>query len=170
MIMRTLYIHGLDSSPKSEKIQILTDNKLVVSALLLDYRKEKQVYEKIRKAAIDMDSEFIIGSSLGGYLGYWLSQDLKIPCLLFNPAIHYEANFGWMIPQIEEKGCPIRLVALGANDDIVDSDRNWNYFNQLNDGAKQKVIKCNWLSHEIDLDTFAEIVNWATFVVRNFKK
>lgn len=166
--MRTLYIHGLDSSPKPEKIKILNDNKLVVSALHLNYRKESEVYEKLRKSAIDMDSQFIIGSSLGGLLGYWLSHDLKIPCLLFNPALHYNAQFGWEIPKIEEKGCPLRLVALGANDDIVDPKRNWEYLNQNKDNTTQKIIKCNWLAHEIDLDSFAEIVNWGSFIVSNF--
>lgn len=168
--MRTIYIHGLDSSPKTEKIEILTENKLVVSALHLNYREETEVYEKIKKAALDTEAQFIIGSSLGGYLGYWLSHDLKLPCFLFNPALHYEASFGWALPNIEEKGCPLRLVALGANDDIVDPNRNWEYFMQNKDNTKQKVIKCSWLAHEIDLDTFAETVNWATFIVNRFYK
>jgi len=166
--MRTIYIHGLDSSPRIEKINILTNNKLVVSALHLNYREEKNAYEKIKKAAIDTESQFIIGSSLGGFIGYWLSHELKIPCLLFNPALHYKANFGWTIPTIKEKGCPLRLVALGAKDEIVDPVKNWEYLNQNKDKTMQKIIQCNWLAHEIDLNSFAEIVHWAAFIVRGY--
>ena len=29
--------------------------------------------------------EFLVGRSHGGYLSYWLSEELGIPCLIMNP-------------------------------------------------------------------------------------
>ncbi len=96
--MKTLYIHGLDSYPVPEKTQIMKDAGLTVVALHINYREQLAVYETLKDTSIRKKVKFIIGSSLGGYLAYWLAEDLGLPCLLFNPAMTYDDVFYSKIP------------------------------------------------------------------------
>lgn len=157
--MNILYIHGLDSSPNPFRIDWLQAQGHTVHALHLDYRTEPEVYNLLRRAAIE--SSFIVGSSLGGRLGYWLSEELGIPCLLYNPALALE------IPDLTENystltGCPERYVVLGDQDDVVDAQATWNWLTaRESPSCRQRVIRCHWLGHEIDPDTFVETCRWA---------
>jgi predicted esterase YcpF (UPF0227 family) len=91
--MNTLYIHGLESSPVPGKIEIMQKLGLEVTALHLDYFLKPDSFEILKNEAIKNYVEFIIGSSYGGFLGYWLAEDLGLPCLLFNPAMAYKTEF-----------------------------------------------------------------------------
>ena len=99
--MRTLYLHGLDSHPTPEKNEIMKNAGLELTALHISYREKLGVYETMKDTAIRKKIEFIIGSSLGGYIGNLLAEDLGIPCLLFNPAMHYTDVFYSKMPVIE---------------------------------------------------------------------
>lgn len=159
--MKTLYIHGLDSHPVPEKLEILRQHHLDVVALHMDYRNEINVYHTLRKYAQGEQVKFIVGSSLGGFLGYWLAQDLGLPCLLFNPAMSYTELNEYM-PEITNRLCPARFVIIGAHDDTVDPDENLDWFRNIDDGeCYQRVLVCYWLAHQIDFDTFEEMVTWA---------
>lgn len=172
--MKTLYIHGLDSFPRPEKIDILKKAGLDTVALHLDYRQQLGVYQILKENAIQKNVEYIIGSSLGGLLGYLLSEDLGLPCLLFNPAmevLRQKAVYYNQIPEITEKNCTVRYVVLGAKDETVSHKTSQDCFCQRErDGLHQRVITCDWLGHTIDLNTFYDMVNWATNSIRNLSK
>ena len=159
--VKTLYIHGLDSSPLPEKTAIMEQAGLKVTAPHLNYRKNKKVYNVLRNLISENEIEFIIGSSFGGMLAYWLGEDLGIPVLLFNPAVVY-----WSVsidlPEIKNYTCPLRMVVLGEKDNIVDPEKNKVFFAEKErEGLTQKVISCSWLAHSIDFQTFDEMVLWA---------
>ncbi len=160
--MKTLYIHGLDSSPKPEKITILKNLGLEVFALHIDYRSDNDTcYKTLKRYAQENSIEFIIGSSLGGFLGFYLSEDLAIPCLLFNPAMHFP-TLEIEKPKVNLGICPKRLVVLGEQDSTVDPRQNWTFFKSLDgNGTQQRVLSCNWLAHNIDFSTFREMTIWA---------
>jgi predicted esterase YcpF (UPF0227 family) len=86
-----LYIHGLDSSPLKEKLDILKGAGMNVFALHIDYRNQKNSYDLLENFAKKNEINFIVGSSLGGYIGFWLAEQLGIPCLLLNPALAYRS-------------------------------------------------------------------------------
>ena len=169
-MMKTLYIHGLDSFPRPEKIDIIRKAGLNPVALHLDYRQQMGIYPILKENALQKKVEFIIGSSLGGLFGYLLSEDMGIPCLLFNPAmevLQQKAVYYNQIPEIKEYNCKARYVVLGAKDDTVDPLKNMDYFHtHEKKDLHQKIITCDWLGHSIDFDTFSDMVNWA---VHNFK-
>lgn len=163
--IKALYIHGLDSSPLPEKISIMEQAGMEVSALHLDYRTNKKVYFELKNLISENNIEFIIGSSFGGMLAYWLGEDMGIPVLLFNPAMVYQ-SVQVEIPVIKEGSCPLRLVVLGEKDNLINPRENKIYFSKKErNGLTQKILVCSWLEHSIDFQTFDEMIFWA---VKNF--
>ncbi len=169
--MKTLYIHGLDSYPVPEKNQIMKDTGLTVVALHINYREKLGVYETLKDTAIRKKVKFIIGSSLGGYLGYWIAEDLGLPCLLFNPAMIYDDVFYSKIPAIEDPKCPSRYVVLGAKDKTLKPKDTIKFLKaNKREDLNQQTITCEWLGHQIDYKTFDEMVNWAVNSLKLEKK
>lgn len=143
---------------------------LKLTALHISYREKLGVYETLKDTAIRKNIEFIIGSSLGGYLGNTLAEDLGLPCLLYNPAMHYTDVFYSKIPVIENSKCPLRMVVLGKNDPAINPHFTAKVFSEKNDtDINQRIITCHWLEHEIDLLTFEEMLHWAMFHLKSAK-
>lgn len=154
--MRTLYIHGLDSSPKIEKTEIIQQYSKVV-ALHLNYKEQPDSFDILCSTIENESITHIIGSSLGGYLGFWLAEKYALPCLLFNPAIgmrSLELNI-----TIENGKCPNRLIVIGENDDTVLPKETLDFLKSYDSSyCKQRVVLCNDLAHQIDLITFEEFI------------
>jgi len=160
--MKTLYIHGLDSHPIPEKNKIMKKAGLEPTALHISYREKLGVYETLKDTAIRKKIEFIIGSSLGGYIGNVIAEDLGLPCLLFNPAMNYTDVFYSKIPIIDDPKCLARFVVLGKHDPSINPHYTAKVFTEKkNNKIDQRIITCHWLEHEIDFRTFEEMVNWA---------
>ncbi len=169
--MKTLYIHGLDSHPVPEKLEILKKSGLDVVALHINYRKENGVYEKLKSTIQKEKVEFIVGSSMGGFLGFWLAEDMGLPCLLFNPAMNFIDKLVPHLPEIENHLCPARYVVIGAHDESVDPQKNIRFFkNAERDDCLQRVVVCEWLAHQIDYNTLEEMVGWALKSYQFFKQ
>ncbi len=135
---------------------------LDVVALHIDYRKENGVYKKLKSTIEKEKVEFIVGSSMGGLIGYWLGEDLGLPCLLLNPAMSYLDELMPHLPKINNRQCPARFVVIGAHDASVDPQKNIRFFrNAERTDCHQRVVVCEWLAHQIDFNTFDEMVNWA---------
>lgn len=169
--MKTLYLHGLDSHPHPEKNTIMKDAGLELTALHINYREKLGVYETMKDTAIRKKIEFVVGTSLGGYIGNTIAEDLGLPCLLFNPAMHYEDVFYSKMPVIEDKKCPARYIALGHNDPTINPLYTQQVFESLDTPEiDQRMITCHWLGHKIDLRTFEEMLHWALFNLKRIEK
>jgi len=169
--MKAMYLHGLDSYPLPQKVEILEKAGFEVYAPLLDYRHDKNLYQHLRREAMEQKIEFLIGSSLGGFTAFWLGEDLELPCLLFNPAMSYSDQLMEYLPEIEIGNCPARFVVIGRYDDVIDPDENLKFFReQENDNCHQRVLVCDWLEHQIDFQSFEELVDWAASSYRIFKR
>jgi len=163
--IKTVYIHGLDSEPRPEKMEIMKQAGFDVYAIQINYRENKDAYVELKKLIFDKKAEFIIGSSFGGMLGYWLSEELSIPALLFNPAMVFQ-SVQVNLPKIDLFNCPMRMVVLGEQDDVIDPVKNKQFFNsKQRTGLTQKILSCSWLGHSIDFQTFEEMT---FFAVRNY--
>lgn len=156
--IKTVYIHGLDSEPVPEKMDIMAQAGFDVSADHINYRENKEIYARQKELILEKNAEYIIGSSLGGMLAYWLGEDIGIPCLLFNPAMEFQ-SVQIILPQINKLKCPARIVILGEQDDVIDPLKNKQYFyEKQRDGLHQKILSCSWLGHSIDFQTFEEMI------------
>ncbi len=161
--MRILYIHGLDSSPNPDRIGWLERRLHEVVALHIDYRSTPNAYQLLYNEAVAQHIELIIGSSLGGRMGYWLGEELGIASLLFNPAVA-KVIPGLYLPDlsIDTFRCPARDVILGAKDDVVNPHDTWEWLrSREREGLRQRILLCEWLGHQIDQPTFTSACLWA---------
>ena len=83
---RILYLHGLESGNKGKKIDFLKERAEVL-APKINY-KDEALEEKLMYMVEKFQPDFIIGSSMGGYVGSLLANRYGIENLLYNPAIH----------------------------------------------------------------------------------
>ncbi len=159
--MKALYIHGLHSSPNPKKLDIIEGLGLEVVSPFIDYEKEKgEVYQRVKSYAIENNIDLIIGSSLGGFIGFWLAKDLNIPALLFNPALYFEPMQAF-IPKVDCDKIPPIYVCLGEKDTQVNPADVRKYIEELNPTLqKLKIVSASWLQHGIDLTTFKSMISW----------
>lgn len=157
MAKNILYIHGLDSQPNPKKLAILEKFGHRTHALHLDYRKDLLAYAKLKREAKDKNIDFIVGSSLGGYFGYWLGHDLKINQLLFNPAMPFRSVQVQTL-DITENPTIKSWVVIGINDEVIPPNLNIAFFKNR---ESIRLISCQWLGHQIDEVTFEEMVRWS---------
>ncbi len=148
---KTLYIHGLDSSPKSSKIKIL-EKYSKTYALHLDYPKEPDTFNLLSNLIIKNNINLIVGSSFGGMLGYWLAEKHKIPALLFNPALHIKKSLVYF--EINHNCSPYKLIVLGKKDKVVDPMLSTKILKKNLNEKKYEIINCDELAHKIDIETF----------------
>ena len=115
--MNILYIHGLDGRLSEEKRTILEKYGTVHSPNL-DYRKEKNSIENLLHDYKDKNISIVIGSSMGGFVSYYVATELQVPALLFNPALAYR-SVHQEIPKISKSSSNFKYIVLGAKDKTV---------------------------------------------------
>ena len=158
--MKAIYIHGLDTQPNLEKIEAMEDSGFQTSALHLNYRTKSDSFEILKKFIKTEKIEFVVGSSMGGFLGYWLAADMGLPCLLLNPALTFDYSNQLVIPDNINDSCPFRFVVMGAKDDIVDPEQSNNFLELHANGGFQRIISASWMGHIVDTYSFREFITW----------
>ncbi|WP_120994207.1 YqiA/YcfP family alpha/beta fold hydrolase [Stutzerimonas urumqiensis] len=100
-----LYIHGLNSSPLSQKARVLSEamrrigqsQQLHVPAL---HHHPREASADLRQAIARLGRPLLVGSSLGGYYATHLAQSYGLKALLINPAVNPHRLFdGHLGPQ-----------------------------------------------------------------------
>jgi esterase/lipase len=159
--MKAIYIHGLHSEINLDKIKILEEAGLEVIAPEIDYEKEQgAVYPRIKSLMIEESIDVLIGSSMGGFMAYWLARDLNKAALLYNPALHFESMKPF-IPQLESNYYPPLFVCSGEKDETVPSKHLRAYLDKEHrDNSNLRIISASWLAHQIDLQTFRGMTAW----------
>lgn len=114
--MNILYLHGLDSKLSPEKRAILEHYGKVIAADL-NYYDNPDAIETILKMHRDVELDVVIGSSMGGFAGYHVSNALSLPALLFNPALQ-KRSVPQNIPS-EKSHNSLKYIILGQIDNVV---------------------------------------------------
>lgn len=159
--MKAMYIHGLHSEVNPRKVAILEEAGLEVIAPVIDYEAEQErVYPRLKKLVVEEQVDVLIGSSMGGFMAYWLARDLNQPALLYNPALHFETMKPF-IPQLGSKNYPPLFVCSGEKDNTVDPKLLRHYLRlEHADDPNLKILSASWLAHQIDLQTFKGMTAW----------
>lgn len=152
-----VYLHGLDAIP-GPKSEWLIENYNNVFAPDIDYRKDgKPIFNTIYNQIKDMNVSLIIGSSMGGYLGYWLCKKMNVPGLLFNPAL-YKRSIEVSV-ETNGKYNPQYDIVIGSLDDVLDPVLNKSW---LSDNNTNYELHEENIGHKIPIDIFQKHVKLCT--------
>ena len=156
MKQKILFLHGLESSNNGKKIDFLKERAEVL-APAINYQDEA-LEEKLMYIVENFHPDFIIGSSMGGYVGMLLANRYGIKNLLYNPAIHSRS--------IEPKLNRLNIIdpnhfvdfniVLGNQDDVIDPNVTES---MLLDAEVVCEIEQVDMGHRIDYDVFVDMYN-----------
>ena len=151
---KSLYIHGLDSKPNQQKINLINIYSNVYF-LHIDYSKQKDTFALLSKLIENKNINCIVGSSFGGMLAYWLGKKYNIPSVLFNPAFGKE-NF---INPFNKNNItdPYNLIVLGGKDEIVIPTSVISFIKKSNKKNYELNIIAE-MGHRIDLKNFEKVI------------
>lgn len=155
--MNILYLHGLESKLSAEKRLILETYGNVI-APDMDYKSDPNTIQYLFDTYQNQKINVIIGSSMGGFVGYHLAQSLGICAMLYNPALPYRSNIEQVIPsELKIKQSPLMRFVLGGQDDIIKAKDNLSFLSQnLDAQTDYTIVIKNDLAHQIPLDVFEE--------------
>ena len=120
--MKILFLHGLESTNQSSKVDFMRALGHDVHAEYMDYKKVLDLYAKTLNSIIDFNPDLIVGSSMGGYFAFHLGTHYKTNLLLLNPALPNRTFDPPILPDGNEKSKIWALV--GENDDVVRPKEN----------------------------------------------
>jgi hypothetical protein len=157
--MNILYLHGLDSNLSDEKKFILEPFGNII-APNLDYRANPNMIETLYTEYKNQNIDAIIGSSMGGFAGFYLSKLMQIPALLFNPALPYRTSVLQNIPIINDDHNHLLQIVIGNQDDVILAKDNLNFIMKLLPLKNNfRLHLLSELGHGIPLDVFESEVN-----------
>ena len=119
MRKRVLYLHGLESSNTSSKVDFLHEVSDCF-APAMDYR-DINVEKHLMKMVQAFKPDVIIGSSMGGHAALLLGNYFNIPVVAFNPAIH-SRSIEPKLDRLEAREPNFNfqpVVILGLEDDVI---------------------------------------------------
>lgn len=150
--MRILFLHGLDSSPNLEKIGLLEDLGHELFSPNMHYRdffNDISLFERTMKLVEDESIEHIVGSSFGGYFGFYLSELFKINATLFNPALMQQS---FIVPVKESKTDTKKNLLVGKYDSVIAPEGTYRFIKD-NGLTNSKIIELE-IGHQVPLDAF----------------
>ena len=154
--MNILYLHGLDGSLSQPKRSIL-EQYGAVYAPQLDYRNEPNCMRLIYEQFKDHNIDRLIGSSMGGYMGYHLSNALDCKALLFNPALAArpvkQESMNFNPPTTQTK-----TLVLGAEDTVVPPKQTLQFLSKQALCADYHISIQQGLAHRIPITIFETAV------------
>lgn len=155
--MNILYLHGLESKLSPAKRKIL-EKYGEVYAPDLDYNQNPNVIDTILKMYEKIDINTVMGSSMGGFVAYHVSNALFRPALLFNPALRKRTVLQ-NIPNDNNNYNNLKHIIIGQRDDVViptDTlsfiSENFNPITEINLRLVPRV------GHRISIELFEEEV------------
>lgn len=154
--MNILYLHGLDGRLTAEKRSTL-EKYGTVHAPQIDYRVQENAIENLLSNFKHKNISVVVGSSMGGFVGYYVGSELVLPSLLFNPALAYR-SVHQEIPKITKTKSSFKYLVLGANDELINPKDTLEFI-----GASIGKVNYNLhirqdLAHRIPVDIFEEEV------------
>lgn len=116
--MNILYMYGLDSKLSPEKKSILEKFGNVFTPNI-DYYSDPGAIQTTLDQMKNTNINAVIGSSMGGFAGFYISTILDVPALLFNPALE-KRSVEQDVPEMNINRRTRKKFLLGAIDDVID--------------------------------------------------
>lgn len=155
--MTILYIHGLNGNLSPEK-RLILEHYGNVLAPSIDYENAPNSISDIIKTYPDITFDVVMGSSMGGFAGYYVSNHFQCPALLFNPALA-KRTVEQHIHEITYKISPVKHIVLGTEDDVVNPKDTLQFIADIVDLQPNIFIHLrNHLAHRIPIGVFKDEV------------
>ena len=156
--MNILYLHGLDGDLAPEKRAILEKYGRVFTPAI-DYRTEYNSIELLVEQYKNEKINVVIGSSMGGFVGYYIADALQLPSLLFNPAL-YTRSVHQKIPTNKNPYLSFKQIVLGVDDDVINPKDTFTFLSKtLQEHTDYDIHVRQRLGHRIPVDVFKEEVD-----------
>lgn len=158
--MNILYLHGLESKLSPEKRLILEKFGNII-APDLDYKSNPNIIQNLYAEFKNQSINAIIGSSMGGFAGYYLANCIGVRAMLYNPALPYRTSIEQFVPEIVAKNplADLRIV-LGGLDNVIMAKDNLTFFAENYDFERNyQIVIRKELGHQIPIAVFEEETN-----------
>ncbi|MCZ4319688.1 alpha/beta hydrolase [Aequorivita viscosa] len=156
--MNILYLHGLDGDLAPEKRTILEKYGKVFSPAI-DYRTEYNSIELLVEQYKNENIKVVIGSSMGGFVGYYIADAYNLPSLLFNPALHTRSVYQ-KIPTYKNPYLSFKQIILGLHDDVINPKTTFAFLSKnLQEHTNYHIYVRQDLGHRIPVDIFKQEID-----------
>ena len=149
--MKILYFGGAGASRSEDKIKILEKYGDEVVHVGMDYIREKNLIRN----GIDVIRSFkepvaIVGSSIGAYIAFYVSNSRRTPALLFNPSFNFK-NGGQLRALENFDEYTKKIIVISQNDEVLNTKETTKYLNSL---GYVDQIKSEDITHKIPVEIF----------------
>ncbi|MDR9458040.1 MAG: YqiA/YcfP family alpha/beta fold hydrolase [Salegentibacter sp.] len=153
--MNILYLHGLGSKlNEAKRVRLQKYGK--VFAPNIDYHNIPNAIEWVLGKYADTKFGAVIGSSMGGFAGYYISNSLNVPALLFNPALKTRSTFQ-QIPENTGDSSSLKQLVIGQRDPAVNPAETLDFLGEhLNRGTDLYLHLRPEMEHQVPLDCFEQ--------------
>lgn len=154
--MKVLYLHGLLSSNQSPKTDYLKELGYSVFNPKLLYLTDKQyIYHNLKQLILESNIDFLIGSSMGGYLAFHLANELNKKTLLFNPSLQSTSVNKPEVPENINLNCN-HYIVIGKNDTTVLPEITLAYLQQT---KSKYTVEYGEHTHRTPFEVFKKYVD-----------
>ena len=120
-----LYLHGLHATPHPQKVDALARLGWAVHAPHIDYQTPgvwRRLLDGLDGAIIESGEplQWVVGSSMGGYVGEAIARLRGVPMLSFNPALPYRTQIDPLLPPDLPPLAHPHHVVVGLQDEVID--------------------------------------------------
>lgn len=150
--MNILYIHGLESKLSLEKRIILEEFGNVI-APNLDYFNYENTIQEVFDSYQNQSIDVIIGSSMGGFVGFYLSQMMQKQAFLFNPALKERPVIQIIPADFDYKVTDITIL-LGEKDDVVPNEKTYDFLRTHVMKSKPTILINSEMGHGVPISVF----------------
>ncbi len=153
--MNILYLHGLESKlNEAKRVRLQKYGK--VFAPNIDYHNIPNAIEWVLGKYADTKFGAVIGSSMGGFAGYHISNKLNVPALLFNPALKTRSTFQ-QVPENIGDSSSLKQLVIGQRDPAVKPAETLHFLGEhLNRGTDLYLHLRPEMEHRVPLACFEQ--------------
>ena len=152
--MNILYLHGLESKLSEEKRKVLEPFGTII-APDMDYYANPKMFQWLYETYKNEEIDCIIGSSMGGFMGYYLAMAFNCKSLLFNPALSQRSVLQEIPENLKPKDKTSYQLVLGWDDTVVLAKDTVNFIKQNGFSNVNYAIElAPNLAHRIPVEVF----------------
>jgi len=130
--MTITYLHDIDEShnDKDKIVNILSkfgDNVIVPD---IKYRNKNNINSYTNMIAEISDNNIIVGKMLGGYLSYFISDILKMPCLILDPLLFTKSGAELRPVHLSDRSFPNKHIIMSLKNEEIDVKKTLRYMKE----------------------------------------